>query len=147
MSSVKLPSLPLMFQLFSLTVNSVNVSHMFSFIFQQEIARHLRPRTLRALYGIDKVKNAVHCTDLPEDGLLEVRKFLINKLINFCFYIVTEAMSVAHLAYDLMFSPKVVGSSHKFGCYILCGKNTLFTPVLSEMVSSNLQSYSVPVQD
>ena len=39
----------------------------------QEIARHLRPRTLRALYGVDKVKNAVHCTDLPEDGLLEVR--------------------------------------------------------------------------
>ncbi|WAR28669.1 NDK7-like protein [Mya arenaria] len=40
-----------------------------------EIARHLRPRTLRALYGIDKVKNAVHCTDLPEDGLLEIEYF------------------------------------------------------------------------
>lgn len=38
----------------------------------QEIARHLRPRTLRALFGVDKVRNAVHCTDLPEDGLLEV---------------------------------------------------------------------------
>uniref|UniRef100_A0A673CWN0 Nucleoside diphosphate kinase homolog 7 n=1 Tax=Sphaeramia orbicularis TaxID=375764 RepID=A0A673CWN0_9TELE len=37
-----------------------------------EIARHLRPSTLRALYGKDKVKNAVHCTDLPEDGVLEV---------------------------------------------------------------------------
>ncbi|XP_054870171.1 nucleoside diphosphate kinase 7 isoform X1 [Amphiprion ocellaris] len=37
-----------------------------------EIARHLRPTTLRALYGKDKVKNAVHCTDLPEDGVLEV---------------------------------------------------------------------------
>jgi nucleoside-diphosphate kinase len=32
----------------------------------------LRPRTLRALFGVDKVQNAVHCTDLPEDGLLEV---------------------------------------------------------------------------
>ncbi|KAL4220172.1 Nucleoside diphosphate kinase 7 [Mactra antiquata] len=40
-----------------------------------EIARHLRPRTLRALYGTDKVKNAVHCTDLPEDGLLETEYF------------------------------------------------------------------------
>ncbi|XP_053391011.1 nucleoside diphosphate kinase 7-like [Mercenaria mercenaria] len=40
-----------------------------------EIARHLRPRTLRALFGQDKVKNAVHCTDLPEDGLLEVEYF------------------------------------------------------------------------
>ncbi|KAL3848131.1 hypothetical protein ACJMK2_019008 [Sinanodonta woodiana] len=40
-----------------------------------EIARHLRPRTLRALFGNDKVKNAVHCTDLPEDALLEVEYF------------------------------------------------------------------------
>ncbi|MED6282995.1 Nucleoside diphosphate kinase 7 [Characodon lateralis] len=40
-----------------------------------EIARHLRPNTLRALYGKDKVKNAVHCTDLPEDGGLEVQYF------------------------------------------------------------------------
>ncbi|XP_062280034.1 nucleoside diphosphate kinase 7 [Scomber scombrus] len=40
-----------------------------------EIAQHLRPSTLRALYGKDKVKNAVHCTDLPEDGVLEVQYF------------------------------------------------------------------------
>lgn len=40
-----------------------------------EIARHLRPRTLRALFGQDKIKNAVHCTDLPEDGQLEVEYF------------------------------------------------------------------------
>ena len=38
----------------------------------KEIARHIRPRTLRALYGKDKVKNAVHCTDLAEDASLEV---------------------------------------------------------------------------
>uniref|UniRef100_A0A8C9Y5Y1 Nucleoside diphosphate kinase homolog 7 n=1 Tax=Sander lucioperca TaxID=283035 RepID=A0A8C9Y5Y1_SANLU len=40
-----------------------------------EISRHLRPTTLRALYGKDKVKNAVHCTDMPEDGVLEVQYF------------------------------------------------------------------------
>ncbi|CAH1782163.1 unnamed protein product [Owenia fusiformis] len=40
-----------------------------------EIARHLRPRTLRALFGKDKIQNAIHCTDLPEDGLLEVEYF------------------------------------------------------------------------
>ncbi|XP_068125905.1 nucleoside diphosphate kinase homolog 7 [Hyperolius riggenbachi] len=40
-----------------------------------EIARHLRPKTLRALFGKNKVKNAVHCTDLPEDALLEVQYF------------------------------------------------------------------------
>jgi nucleoside-diphosphate kinase len=37
-----------------------------------EIARVLRPKTIRAKYGLDRVKNAVHCTDLAEDGVLEV---------------------------------------------------------------------------
>ena len=40
-----------------------------------EIARHLRPQTLRALYGKDKIKNALHCTDLPDDCSLEVEYF------------------------------------------------------------------------
>ncbi|XP_012871084.1 PREDICTED: nucleoside diphosphate kinase 7 isoform X1 [Dipodomys ordii] len=40
-----------------------------------EIARHLRPDTLRAIFGKTKIRNAVHCTDLPEDGLLEVQYF------------------------------------------------------------------------
>ena len=37
-----------------------------------EIARHIRPNTLRAQFGLSKVKNSLHCTDLPEDGVLEV---------------------------------------------------------------------------
>lgn len=40
-----------------------------------EVAKHLRPTTIRAKYGIDRVRNALHCTDLPEDGLLEVEYF------------------------------------------------------------------------
>ncbi|XP_056133469.1 nucleoside diphosphate kinase 7 isoform X2 [Lampris incognitus] len=40
-----------------------------------EIAQYLRPTTLRALYGKSKVQNAVHCTDLPDDGVLEVQYF------------------------------------------------------------------------
>lgn len=36
-----------------------------------EIARYLRPNTLRAQYGKDVVRNAVHCTDLAGDGPLE----------------------------------------------------------------------------
>jgi nucleoside-diphosphate kinase len=40
-----------------------------------ELGRQLRPKSLRALYGVDKVKNAVHCTDLEEDGPLEVQFF------------------------------------------------------------------------
>ena len=40
-----------------------------------EIAKNLRPNTIRARYGIDRVKNAVHCTDLQEDGVLEVEYF------------------------------------------------------------------------
>lgn len=40
-----------------------------------EIARHLRPNTIRARFGSDRVRNAVHCTDMPEDGCLEVQYF------------------------------------------------------------------------
>ena len=36
-----------------------------------EIAKVLRPNTLRAEFGIDRVKNAVHVSDLEEDGVLE----------------------------------------------------------------------------
>jgi nucleoside-diphosphate kinase len=40
-----------------------------------EIAKEIRPGTLRAMFGKDRVRNAVHCTDLPEDGMLECRYF------------------------------------------------------------------------
>eukprot|EP00003_Mantamonas_plastica_P008101 TRINITY_DN1699_c1_g2_i1.p1 TRINITY_DN1699_c1_g2~~TRINITY_DN1699_c1_g2_i1.p1 ORF type:complete len:343 (-),score=95.56 TRINITY_DN1699_c1_g2_i1:231-1259(-) len=40
-----------------------------------EIARLLRPNTLRAKFGVNKVNNAVHCTDLPTDGVLECEYF------------------------------------------------------------------------
>lgn len=40
-----------------------------------EIAKHLRPNTIRAKFGHDRVKNAIHCTDMPEDGILEVKYF------------------------------------------------------------------------
>jgi len=39
------------------------------------IGRVLRPHTLRAKYGHDKIRNAIHCTDLPEDGGLDVEYF------------------------------------------------------------------------
>ena len=40
-----------------------------------EIARTLRSNTLRAKFGRNKIKNAIHCTDLPEDCQLEVEYF------------------------------------------------------------------------
>lgn len=40
-----------------------------------EIAKILRPKTIRALFGKDRVKNSVHCTDLEDDGVLEVQYF------------------------------------------------------------------------
>ena len=39
-----------------------------------EIAKYLRPDTIRTKFGFDRVRNAVHCTDLPEDGVIEVRQ-------------------------------------------------------------------------
>lgn len=40
-----------------------------------EIAKNLRPNTLRARFGCDRVMNGIHCTDLPEDGVLESSYF------------------------------------------------------------------------
>lgn len=40
-----------------------------------ELARRLRPHTLSAKFGQNRIKNALHCTDLPEDSTLEVEYF------------------------------------------------------------------------
>lgn len=40
-----------------------------------ELARVLRPKSIRAQFGLNKIKNAIHCTDLAEDGQLEVEYF------------------------------------------------------------------------
>jgi nucleoside diphosphate kinase len=42
---------------------------------EPDIARRLRPKSLRSIFGKDSVHNAVHCTDLPEDGEMECRYF------------------------------------------------------------------------
>lgn len=36
-----------------------------------EVAKKLCPHSLRGRFGIDRIKNAVHCSDLEQDGLLE----------------------------------------------------------------------------
>lgn len=36
-----------------------------------EMAKELRPDTLRGKYGIDRVRNAIHCTDLESDSAAE----------------------------------------------------------------------------
>ena len=40
-----------------------------------ELAKTVRPKSLRSVFGRSKAKNGVHCTDLPEDGTLEVEYF------------------------------------------------------------------------
>lgn len=40
-----------------------------------DLARVLRPHTLRARFGISRVRNSIHCTDLVEDGSLEASYF------------------------------------------------------------------------
>lgn len=40
-----------------------------------EIAKTLRKGSIRALFGHDRIKNAIHCTDLEEDGVMEVEYF------------------------------------------------------------------------
>lgn len=36
-----------------------------------EMAKELRPNTIRGIYGIDRVRNVVHCTDLESDAVAE----------------------------------------------------------------------------
>ena len=38
--------------------------------FDPSVAKQLYPNSIRARFGQDRVRNAVHCTDLPEDGPL-----------------------------------------------------------------------------
>lgn len=40
-----------------------------------EISKNLRPNTIRAKFGMTRATNAVHCSDLEEDGQLEVEYF------------------------------------------------------------------------
>ena len=36
-----------------------------------KVAAAIRPQTVRARYGVNKVQNAIHCTDLDTDGAFE----------------------------------------------------------------------------
>jgi nucleoside-diphosphate kinase len=40
-----------------------------------EMAKELRPKSIRAQFGKGRTENAIHCTDLPDDGLAEVSYF------------------------------------------------------------------------
>lgn len=48
--------------------DSVNAVRGLCGPYDPDIAQSLRPKSIRARFGVDRVRNAVHCTDLPEDG-------------------------------------------------------------------------------
>lgn len=61
--------------------NFVLIAHFFlALTYKQELAKQLRPNTIRARYGNTKVMNAIHCTDLEEDTQIEVEYFF--KILN-----------------------------------------------------------------
>ena len=43
--------------------------------FDVDMAKTLHPGTIRAKYGKDRVQNAIHCTDLPEESYYELSYF------------------------------------------------------------------------
>lgn len=60
--------------------NAVEQFRTFCGPYDPQIGKKLESNTLRAKYGLDRVQNAVHCTDLAEDGPLEVN-FVFDTLI------------------------------------------------------------------
>lgn len=53
--------------------NIVNRFREFAGPVNPQLAKVLRPSSLRALFGENELENALHCTDLPEDGDMECR--------------------------------------------------------------------------
>lgn len=51
--------------------NAVNTLRETAGPWDVELAKELRPNTLRGQFGIDRVLSAIHCTDLPQDGVPE----------------------------------------------------------------------------
>lgn len=39
------------------------------------MARELHSQTIRGMFGRDRIRNVIHCTDLPKDGVIEVEYF------------------------------------------------------------------------
>ena len=55
--------------------NAVQLFRKFCGPHDPDQARELNSNSLRARFGLDRVRNAVHCTDLVEDGVLECEYF------------------------------------------------------------------------
>ena len=55
--------------------NAVRSFRQFCGPMDPEIAKNLRPNTIRARFGHNRTMNAIHCSDLEEDGTLEVEYF------------------------------------------------------------------------
>lgn len=53
----------------------INRFYKFWVSFWQVVARQLYPKSIRGKFGVNKVQNAIHCTDLVEDCKLEVEYF------------------------------------------------------------------------
>lgn len=49
-----------------------------------DMAKELRPNSIRGIFGENSVRTGVHCTDLPEDGPSECRYFF--ELMQGCTY-------------------------------------------------------------
>lgn len=54
--------------------------------YDPEISRTIRKDTIRAKHGLDIAQNAIHCTDLEEDGELEVLFINFSVIISLIFY-------------------------------------------------------------
>ena len=63
------------------------------------VARHIYPQSIRAKFGIDRVQNAVHCTDLEDDGVLECRFFFKILKANYCNFLCVVLHKLSTICY------------------------------------------------
>ncbi|OXA57533.1 Nucleoside diphosphate kinase 7 [Folsomia candida] len=55
--------------------NAVEAFRHFCGPADSDLARKVKPQTLRARHGLNKIQNAIHCTELPEDAYYELEYF------------------------------------------------------------------------
>ena len=74
-----------------------------------ELARVLRPKSLRALFGRDIALNGIHCTDLLDDGEMECA-YVFHTLASLSLWFFLECLFISMIIYFIFTYSRVLKS-------------------------------------